>query len=118
MSDELVSAVRQALSTERERELFAETEFTKPVDFHSWRRAFGQALADAELNAQAAVALAGHSSLAAHQRYLSNTSQANATPAAALHAIGVHSAFTQMSRGVFPFSGRTSEARSRRLCAR
>jgi hypothetical protein len=54
--------------TRRERELFEETDFTLPVDFHSWRRAFTQALADAEVNAQHATALAGHPSLAAHAR--------------------------------------------------
>src|SRR5690606_39190353 len=30
--------------TPRERELLEETEWTLPVDFHSWRRAFNQAL--------------------------------------------------------------------------
>src|SRR5262249_31967724 len=54
----------------RWRELFDETDLTKPVDFHSWRRAYNQALADAGLNAQEAAALAGHASLSAHQRYL------------------------------------------------
>jgi hypothetical protein len=30
--------------TPRKRELFEETEFTRPVDFHSWRRAYSPAL--------------------------------------------------------------------------
>lgn len=59
--------------TRRERELFEETEFTLPVDFHSWRRAFTQALGDADVNAQQATALAGHASLAAHARYLASS---------------------------------------------
>lgn len=70
--------------TPRERELFEETEFTLPVDFHSWRRAFNQALADAGVNAQQAQALAGHSSLEAHERYLRNSQRMREIPAAAL----------------------------------
>lgn len=37
--------------TPRERELFEDTRFTRPVDFHSWRRAYSQALGDAGLSA-------------------------------------------------------------------
>ena len=70
--------------TARERELFEETSYTKPVDFHSWRRAYSQALAEANVTAQQAQALAGHASLDAHQRYLSNTSKMRAIPEAAL----------------------------------
>jgi hypothetical protein len=44
--------------TARERMLFEETATTLPVDFHSWRRAYCQALADADVNAQRAKALA------------------------------------------------------------
>lgn len=33
--------------TARERELLEGTDAVRPVDFHSWRRAFNQALADA-----------------------------------------------------------------------
>jgi hypothetical protein len=57
---------------------------TKPVDFHSWRRAYSQALADANVSAQQAQALAGHASLDAHQRYLNNTAKMREVPAAAL----------------------------------
>lgn len=56
----------------RERVLFTETPERLPVDFHSWRRAYSQALADADVNAQQASRLAGHDSLSAHQRYLQN----------------------------------------------
>ncbi len=70
--------------TPRQRELFTETEYTKPVDFHSWRRAFNQALADAGMNAQQAAALAGHSTLEAHQKYLRNTAKAAVLPQAAV----------------------------------
>lgn len=70
--------------TSRERELFEETAFTLPVDFHSWRRAFSQALADADVSAQKATALAGHASLAAHARYLASSGKLRKVPAAAL----------------------------------
>ena len=74
--------------TPRETELFTETEFTLPVDFHSWRRSYNQALADAGVNAQHAMALAGHSTLAAHERYLQNSQKARAIPTAALPSAG------------------------------
>ena len=70
--------------TRRERELFEETDFTLPVDFHSWRRAFTQALADADVNAQQATALAGHASLSAHARYLASSGKLRKVPEAAL----------------------------------
>ena len=70
--------------TAREVELFEETEFTKPVDFHSFRRAYKQALADAGVELQTAMALSGASSPKAHQRYLANTAKERALPAAAL----------------------------------
>jgi len=75
--------------TPRERELFEDTEFTRPVDFHSWRRAYSQALAEANVSAQQAQALAGHASLDAHQRYLLNTSKMRELPEAALPQIRV-----------------------------
>jgi len=76
-------------SSAREKELLEGTERVKPVDFHSWRRAYSQALADADVNAQQASALAGHSSLSAHQRYLTNTSKMRTLPAAALPKLSV-----------------------------
>jgi integrase len=75
--------------TARETTLFTETEFTLPVDFHSWRRSYNQALADAGVNAQQAKALAGHSTLAAHERYLQNSEKARTIPAAALPNAGI-----------------------------
>src|SRR5690606_36055868 len=54
--------------TPRERELFLETEATRPVDFHSFRRAFNTALADAGVNVQTAMRLAGHADAATHMR--------------------------------------------------
>jgi hypothetical protein len=59
------------------------------VGFHSWRRAYSQALANAGASAQQAQALAGHASLDAHQRYLHNTAKMAEVPAAALPSIRV-----------------------------
>lgn len=87
-STRLVWKEARALS-ERERELLEETEWTRPVDFHSWRRAFNQALADAGVNAQQAQALAGHSSMAAHERYLRNSGKLRELPEAALPRLTV-----------------------------
>jgi integrase len=70
--------------TRRERELFEESDYTRPVDFHSWRRAFTQALADADVNAQQSSALAGHASLSAHARYLASSGKLRKVPSAAL----------------------------------
>lgn len=71
----------------RWRELFVGTDYTKPVDFHSWRRAFAQALADADVNVQQAIALTGHSDPAVHARYLRNAGKMRALPLAALPRI-------------------------------
>ena len=49
------------------------------VDFHSTRRAFSTALARVGMNAQTAMALAGHSDPKVHQRYLNAWSGAVAT---------------------------------------
>ena len=54
-------------------ELHHETATTLPVDFHSTRRAYAQALARIGLNAQQAAKLTGHSDLDTHQRYLEST---------------------------------------------
>lgn len=73
--------------TARERVLLETTNTTLPVDFHSWRRAYNQALADANVNAQQAQALAGHASLSAHERYLRNSQKMRVIPAEALPRI-------------------------------
>jgi hypothetical protein len=69
--------------TPRETELLFGNTHTLPVDFHSWRRAYCQSLADAGVNAQLAKALAGHSTEAAHDKYLRNSQRARALPEAA-----------------------------------
>src|SRR5690606_26758305 len=66
-----------------------ETEFTKPVDFHSFRRAFKQALADAGVELQTAMALSGASDAKAHQRYLANTAKMRRLPEAALPTFSI-----------------------------
>jgi integrase len=76
--------------TPRERALLEECDYTKPVDFHSWRRSFAQGLADAGVNAQQAQALAGHASMAAHEAYLSNSKKLREIPEAALPHISGH----------------------------
>jgi integrase len=50
-------------------ELHHPTETTKPVDFHSFRRAFVTAVGAAGLNAQTAMRLTGHRTMATHMRY-------------------------------------------------
>ena len=77
--------------TPRERELFSETEYTRPVDFHSFRRAYKQALADAGVELQTAMALSGATDAKAHQRYLRNTAKSRRLPAAALPRLGIGS---------------------------
>ncbi len=66
--------------TPREQELLNGNAHTLPVDFHSWRRAYCQALADAGVNAQQAKALAGHATESAHERYLQASEKARALP--------------------------------------
>ena len=66
--------------TPRENEILNNTEFTRCVDFHSWRRSFAQAGAKAGLTAQQAQRLTGHSSLAAHERYLLTTADTLVIP--------------------------------------
>jgi hypothetical protein len=55
--------------TPRERELLTETEYTRPVEFHSFRCAFiKQGLADAGVELQTAMALSGATDAATHRR--------------------------------------------------
>lgn len=75
--------------TPREVELFVETEYTLPVDFHSWRRAYAQALAAAGVNEQQAMALTGHTSATVHHRYSQSAAKVATVPASALPRLGV-----------------------------
>ena len=64
--------------------LYFETATTLPVDFHSFRRAFNTALAEAGVNVQHAMHLASHSDPKAHARYVMRTAAMRAIPDAAL----------------------------------
>jgi integrase len=50
--------------------LATKTETSRPVDFHSTRRAYATGLARANVNAQTAQVLSGHSDAKVHQRYV------------------------------------------------
>ncbi len=63
----LRSALRAAGVTRPE--LHKPSETSKPVDFHSFRRAFVTAVGAAGLNAQTAMRLTGHRTMATHMRY-------------------------------------------------
>jgi len=80
--------------TERERELLQETPYLRPVDFHSFRRAFKQGLADANVDVQQTMALSGATDLSAHRRYLTNTGKLRSVPRAALPDFGASLAET------------------------
>jgi len=64
--------------------LYFETPVSLPVDFHSFRRAFGTALAAAGVNVQRAMKLAGHSDGKTHARYIMDSPEMRAIPDAAL----------------------------------
>lgn len=71
--------------TAKEKALFEEGRYTLPVDFHSWRRAWSQALKKVGANVQTAAAVTGHASdLRAHGRYLVNPTEAQQVPAGAV----------------------------------
>jgi len=75
--------------TPRELELLEPGPFTKPVDFHSFRRAYKQALADSGMDVQASMALSGATDMAAHARYLLNTAKLQRVPDAALPSFSI-----------------------------
>ncbi len=76
--------LRRALLTAgvTRHELHHETPFSLPVDFHSFRRAFSSALANAGVNEQTAMALTGHADAKAHRRYLTAVDAQRALPSA------------------------------------
>jgi len=80
--------------TPRERDLLTETKFTRPVDFHSFRRRFKQALAENNVDLQESMRLSGASSAEAHQRYLKNTAKVAIIPAGALPSFSMVDAET------------------------
>jgi len=64
--------------------LYFETETTLPVDFHSFRRAFASALAEAGVNVQHAMHLTAHSDPRVHARYVMRTTAMRSIPEAAI----------------------------------
>ncbi len=64
--------------------LYYETATTLPVDFHSFRRAFNTALAEAGVNVQHAMHLASHADAKTHMRYVMRTIAMRTIPDAAL----------------------------------
>jgi integrase len=64
--------------------LYFETATTRPVDWHSFRRAFGTALAEAGVNVQQAMHLSAHSDAKVHGRYVMSTAAMRTIPAAAI----------------------------------
>jgi integrase len=73
--------------TARWRELFTETPETLPIDFHSTRRSFAQALADGGATHQEALALTAHADMKTHARYLQSSGKMRRMPEAALPRI-------------------------------
>ncbi len=86
--------------------LYSDTATSLRVDFHSFRRAFNTGLAEAEVNVQHAMHLAGHSDAKVHMRYVMNTEKPSRVPARALPA---------MSAGPFVPGGDFSKARNQNL---
>jgi integrase len=91
------SAAGTKLAPNARDPLYYETEVTLPVDFHSFRRAFASALAEAGVNVQHAMRLTAHSDPKVHARYVMATEAMRAIPDAALPALPVR-AFADVAR--------------------
>lgn len=76
-------------SIERRRELFAETDYSLPVDFHSFRRAFKTALAEAGVATERAMHLSGSTDPKVHARYVMATKAMRVLPEAAVPRLDV-----------------------------
>jgi integrase len=85
--------------------LYFETATTQPVDFHSFRRSFNTALAEAGVNVQHAMHLAAHSDPKVHARYVMQTAAMRTIPDAALPKLPA-GAFAQVARSVGNVAGR------------
>jgi integrase len=82
--------------------LYYETATTLPVDFHSFRRAFNTALAEAGVNVQHAMHLAAHADPKTHMRYVMNTTAMRTIPDAALPRLPVGQLVEASGRGDAP----------------
>ena len=78
-------------------ELHADDTETKRVDFHSFRRAFTTALMDADVVAQKAMKLAGHTKMETHMRYVDRI-RALKTPDAVVPSMGQLEATPQTTK--------------------
>lgn len=84
--------------------LYFETASTLPVDFHSFRRAFASALAEAGVNVQHAMHLTAHSDPRVHARYVMGTIAMRRTPDAALPRLPENALVEADARDVAPLS--------------
>jgi integrase len=85
--------------------LYRETATTLPVDFHSFRRAFNTALAEAGVNVQRAMHLAAHSDPRVHARYVMSTAAMREIPNDALPSLPA-GALAEVSRREGNVTGR------------
>ncbi len=90
------AACCEGLSTDP---LYAETALSLPVDFHSFRRAFSSALANAGVNAQQAMRLASHTDPRTHMRYVGDSPEMRAIPDAAVPALPASIATASVANG-------------------
>ncbi len=116
-------AATDATVTHRHRELFEATETTKPVDFHSFRRAAAGALATAGVNEQTAMQVLNHSDPRTHARYWSQAVVEVVVPEAALPALPsprvvVSAPVSAEKAAALPFGKSRSEKRERSRHAR
>jgi integrase len=90
--------------------LFRPTPTSKPVDFHSFRRAFVTALATAGVNEQHAMRVTGHTDSRTHRKYTMDTAAMRAIPVAAVPRLPALSQWTppgdQSSRSTENHRGR------------
>lgn len=94
--------------TAKEKALFEEGRYTLPVDFHSWRRAWAQALKRVGANVQTSAALSAHASdLRAHGRYLDNPTEAQIVPAGVVPMLLPESQSRQGDRQAMTSGGST-----------
>jgi integrase len=70
--------------------LFFDTKVSRKVDFHSCRRAFNTALAEAGVNVQHAMHLASHSDAKTHMGYVMHTEAMKRIPVAAMPVLDPH----------------------------
>jgi integrase len=96
--------------------LYYETATTLPVDFHSFRRAFNTALAEAGVNVQHAMHLASHADAKVHSRYVMSTKAMRTIPSAALPRLPIE-ALADLSETPGIVTGRDDSTRLSSLAA-